>query len=1428
MHTVGDAGGSAQRLGRRYGIPAALAILAWISGVTSAQIDVNETGLHDGEIVYGLETPGTPIPYVNLEAIYLWAWGINDANYPNSSFYACGLYTSIDLINSGAVDVNAVGGTATVVGGALVDAHGIQGTGSVDNSGAVTVGATGGTGVFDPFILANNFANTGPDTRAYGISTNENVHNEGAIVVTATGGPGTMEEVGDPDNVGYASLFVRTDATGISGGDVDNTGAITAIASGATLLLGSTGKTTAYASDDSGAIGILAEGDATNSGDIVAIASSGNVAATAETYAYAYADPEAYGIIVTGNLVNSGAITAEAIAGTSSSNHQAFASSFASGIWGETDQDPAPTADNSGAIGVTAEGGSAVAESEAATTAGAWGIRFTGDMTNSGDITATATGGSAAAADRAWAYAYTFGLYADPPGGGAVDANVVNSGSIDLSATGGTADSNDIVSSYAEAQGIVGGGNVTNEGDARATALAGTAHGGQTVDAYATVRGISTYRGDVTNSGVIDVNATGGTATGTVDAEVSALVNAYAIFATGNIDNSGILTVRSSGGTATAETGVTNAQVEAYGISGQGQVANTATISVTGTAGAATTDSSLPSGADAYADVRGVNAGGAVSNEGDITLAATAGTAISSFNSQAYANTYGIFSGGHVANIGDITTAATGGTADANDGYSADAGVLSYGIIASSGNVGNAGGLTINATAGSATSQEDAEAGVNAYGILSGGDVDNDGDLVVVAVAGTANGPENADAGIYADGIRADGNVNNSGFVAVTATGGTTTLALDGRSDLDVLVSGITAGGDIDNTGDITITATGGAGSGPGEVDASVNAWGLYSHSGGGVSNTGDIAVTTVGSTAGDGEATTYMDVYAVAIQSAAIDNAGAITVTATGGHMVEGNDEASTSVSAFGLRSETVHNTGAVIVTAAGPTAGGLDVIDTEVFACGVAGASVDNSGDVAATATTDAGSDTYAVAIDLYGDGTLTNTGILRAFADAAYELRAGYGTTTLVSAYNVTLDGDPEDASIYVADSATLALNNATLTVTDVPGETLWDTPYRLFEVDPDGSVTGHFGDVEAINPDATTVYYAQGTANAADDRVALTYDPEASENLESANVEKQIITQTIEVIHHHMTSTLLQNILSPNTSNLLADAGSTAESFALAQAAPRKAAGVFFEPYYSRIEKEANPLGYDAGLWGFCVGYEQYVGDSLLGLHLGVGQSDIDYAGVGYSANSEDQDVVTGGFGGLTRWDPWTLRYGLTAFHGSHDYKGLTGLSLDEHETASFNSYGTSATLMAGHIFRQGAHIWLPEAGLNWLWAHRERYTTRATDASWDTTYSAMNDHDLQAEAAIRWLGSFTHDEIHVAPSASVGIRHLLTDAEASARQSVTDASPVDVKSERERTAMTLSGSVTLTKTPHALSLAYDGEYSPDTQRHNVWLRYSWLF
>jgi hypothetical protein len=203
-------------------------------------------------------------------------------------------------------------------------------------------------------------------------------------------------------------------------------------------------------------------------------------------------------------------------------------------------------------------------------------------------------------------------------------------------------------------------------------------------------------------------------------------------------------------------------------------------------------------------------------------------------------------------------------------------------------------------------------------------------------------------------------------------------------------------------------------------------------------------------------------------------------------------------------------------------------------------------------------------------------------------------------------------------------------------------------------------------------------------------------------------------------------------------------------------------------------------------------------------------------------------LTGGFNGLTRWDDWTLRYGLTGFYGWHDYEGLTGLALDERETASSDSYGATASLMVGQIIWWDKHVFLPEVGLGWLWAHRDAYTTDATDPAWDTTYSDIDDHDVTAEASLRWFSGFMHGNTYVIPSAAIGVRHLLSDTDVTAEQSIDGAAPVLVRSERDRTAMTAAGSIILTQGRRSLSLAYNGEFAPDTKRHNFWLRYSWQF
>ena len=128
---------------------------------------------------------------MNLEPINLWAWGAGDPNYPDGSFYAYGLYAGIDLINSGAVDVNTIGGTLNVPAGAytsISEAGGLYGAGDVDNTGAIAVPAAAGT------ADANDGSAYAFVADAYGIYAHGDANNTGTIVVNVTAG------VADTDN----------------------------------------------------------------------------------------------------------------------------------------------------------------------------------------------------------------------------------------------------------------------------------------------------------------------------------------------------------------------------------------------------------------------------------------------------------------------------------------------------------------------------------------------------------------------------------------------------------------------------------------------------------------------------------------------------------------------------------------------------------------------------------------------------------------------------------------------------------------------------------------------------------------------------------------------------------------------------------------------------------------------------------------------------------------------------------------------------------------------------------------------------------------------------------------------------------------------------------------------------------------------------
>jgi hypothetical protein len=722
----------------------------------------------------------------------------------------------------------------------------------------------------------------------------------------------------------------------------------------------------------------------------------------------------------------------------------------------------------------------------------------------------------------------------------------------------------------------------------------------------------------------------------------------------------------------------------------------------------------------------------------------------------------------------------------------------------------NQAAIDVNGVGGNAYSDEGTAYGVvDAYGIYGvrnrGVTITNSGNITVTAQGGNAEADgfaAQAYAVVY--GISADETITNTGTIDASASGGTVTASNNSTSaDAQGVAYGLYSSDNAINDGPITVRATGGTATSSGETpsaNAYAIAFGLYGDNG--VQNTANLTVVATGGTA-DGITNTTASASAQGIHSYTGDvtNSGDIAVTATGGTILS---DGSDSATAYGI----------------------------------VNSGNVNNSGDITATATTP--DYTVSQAYGIYmsgGEGTsdLTNTGTIRAFGDSAYELYVANGTTRIVGTYNVTLDGDPADPSILVGSGATLNLNNALLTVTDVvgsdPGGTQFNTEYRLFGVEGEGenagSVTGNFISAAAINPDVTANYYTLGTANAADDRVSLGYAPEASETLASASVEKRMVAMAPYAINQHMTMDLMTDMLEPEEDDSQSEnEGTGAET--LGQTACQRSGGAFLQPSYSYIQKDNTPLGYEAGMSGVSGGYTQCVNSSLLGLHLGYGSANIGYTGLGYSANTEDVGVATTGFSGITRFRPWIARYGFTGFHGWHDYHGLTGLGLTEQESASYNSYGGTGLVTVGRTLKHKKHVFLPEVGANWLWVHRESYTTEATDPAWDTTYSTLSDHDVWGLASLYWQSLYRYKKLQITPSASIALRQLLTDGETEVNQSIAGTAPVVVEDKMDETAVALATAVVIRSRHTALTLAYDGEYSSDIEQHNFWMKFKLRF
>lgn len=895
------------------------------------------------------------------------------------------------------------------------------------------------------------------------------------------------------------------------------------------------------------------------------------------------------------------------------------------------------------------------------------------------------------------------------------------------------------------------------------------------------------------------------------------------------INNSGNLELRATGGTASKEASVTAEGITNTG----GKVINNGAINVSGT-------------------------GGTISPLSDQT----------SMTTHANANSTGILSNSDVFNNGSIEVTATGGTASWFFGSERSktteaAGIVSYGTVE------NSASIDVHATGGQIAYfiQDDTPtyftSAANSFGIYAFTDINNSGDINVSTAASYQSDSLERfgilrNFGLYND-LSQTGIIINSGDIRLTSsfenrnyleyeaehwgiasTGGiknSGSVIIDGSNGITTSVYALVTGGTTINSGNINITTTSKSGYVPTAIDST-----------GEVENYGDInlSVTTL-----EGN---KVNTHANGIRSSQVNNSGDINVLAYGGKA-----NSSSNTWAFAIYSHSdMKNTGKINVTAIGNISG----ISTYVDTFGIAGGGIIvNQGDISVRASggsknelswaeaygirgwsdinnganIDVSSEnsaySFAYGIETNDDCYLKNTGSIRANANTAYELIVKSGTTTLLDEYKLTLDGNPSTGSLYISDGASIDLNNAKLSLA-YTAETLAMSEYRIFSTDETGRVIGSFSNLlTPENPSITANYDNQNTIDSSDDTVVLSYQPTASAALGAARTLQQSTINSATIVNNHISNLLIQATLETPSKTVLLASADTVVSDAGHRYIPAPAtSSIFIQPYYSRIDNEEKPLGYDGNIRGFVAGYEKIFDKNLYGFNFGYTEAGIDFKGDGFKGNSENQDIFTLGVNAAGQKNNFSLRLSSTAFYGDHNYNGLSGAVLTSNETASYHSFGTYSSMMLGRMYHFDSHILYPEIGFNHIWTYRKSYTSDVSGAStWNTHFSSVNDHELQAEAKLRWLGSIESGQFTFIPSLAVGMKQFLTDAETSVTQSLGGSAPVRVTAGQDQTAFTFASSlVTKQKDNLNLTLAYEGECSRDANISTFWLKLEKVF
>jgi len=849
---------------------------------------------------------------------------------------------------------------------------------------------------------------------------------------------------------------------------------------------------------------------------------------------------------------------------------------------------------------------------------------LTGALTNTGNITATLTGATSSTA---------YGIYLTTAS--SIAGDLTNSGTISATISGSSSTVNlNAYGIYAEAgssfASITNQTNGTISGTATATGTSSDA-AAQGVGLYLNA---SSVTGAVTNAGTISGSATANTTINEVTA------SAYGIYATAasTIDS---LTNTSTGtisATASGSAGSSSASMTAYGVylnasNITNALTNAGTISATAS-GTATSYSASAMAVGVY--LTSASSTGQILNSGTVSGSATVNNGTGTY---AYAYGYGIRAEG-TSVIDSLTNTSTGvisGSATASADTSSVT-AQGYGVYLNASTITNA--LTNAGTiSGTATAQTDTDssAEATAYGLYmssasSVGSIVNSGSIRATATADSTTDSANAGAyGFYQVGVSiVTGALNNSGTISATATGNSSTFSADATA-YGVYLNGVGTDitGGLTNSGTISATATS-----AGANNGASRAYGIGVISGadisGGLTNSNIISASASGGTSSTA--------YGVYINAASIS--GGITNTGT----ISGADGA--------IRMEGL--TGATPITINGGRIIG-DIFDNTITtgrSDTTIGGDFVTEGDITVSDLVVTGGNTLTVSAG--NSITVNDMSASAGTFDFEVDSTASFGSLAVTGAGNdVDLTGATITVNVGVGNIAAgdeLLIADGVAAATGGPGGVatavvdnsfLWDFDI----IDGTGAVaatdnTEIYLQVSAANTIASSST-TSSNESVGDVIVALSgsTDPQIQAILTSINTAttQEELNDALESAQAALDGGNVAGSLSVTNSSLgitntrMASLRSGNAQTGIAAGEMTKGVTMWGQFFGSNTEQDerGGVAGYDADNYGVALGFdsEEIVNDTVLGLALSYGNTDVDSKGAGNAKTEIDSYQLT---------------------------------------------------------------------------------------------------------------------------------------------------------------------------------------------------------